>query len=215
MNIQIGKSKYLLIHGLIGIFLVFLVLYFSTSKDFQYDSESHKASEIMQEALDVISLHCINNNINIDEIRDPYNSGLIGPEMSEITTTIGHLDAKRSTINPNLASLLVHLLREAGVKKGDTIAIGSSGSFPALLVASISASASMDLHTRIILSLGSSSYGANNIDFNLIDIYNLLYINNIVDYKPVAVSIGGEKDIGEEFENDVLDKLIEDRKSVV
>lgn len=205
-----SNNRFLLIHGLIGIILIFVVAKFSDDNGYRSGPEYIKAAELMQESLDLISSYCTDNNINTDKIRDPYYSGLIGPEMSEITTTIGHLEAKRSTINPNFASLIVGLLKDAGVKQGDTIAIGSSGSFPALLIASLSAAIAMDIHPMIIMSIGSSSYGANNIDFNLTDIFSLLYDNNIVDFKPVAVSLGGEKDIGEEFESYVVDKLRSD-----
>jgi len=75
----------------------------------------------------------------IDEGLDPNRTGLIGPQYSPLFTTVGHLEAKRTTTNPAMAALLVHLLQEAGVEPGDRIAIGASGSFPALMIASLSA----------------------------------------------------------------------------
>lgn len=206
------EKKILIINGIIGLVLIIIVSLFSTEKTGISDHEFRKAAKIMEESINLISEHCNKYKINHDNTIDPYNSGLIGPEMSDITTTLGHLEAKRSTINPNFASLITHLLKESGVNRGDTIAIGCSGSFPALMLASISAAIAMNIYPRIIISLGSSSFGANNINFTLLDIYKLLYENNIIKIKPLAVSLGGEKDIGEEFDPLIKKKLLADIK---
>lgn len=198
------KNKFLFINGLIGLILIIVASYIPENKQTFSPPELQKAAKIMEKSLDIISSYCRKNNININEIYDPFNTGLIGSEISEITTTTGHLEAKRTTINPNFAALIVNLLMEAGVNNGDTIAIGCSGSFPALLIASLSAAKAMNLNSRVILSIGSSSYGATNINFTLLDIYNLILDNNIVDSKPIAVSLGGENDIGKEFDEDIV-----------
>ena len=54
-------------------------------------------------------------------------------------TNTGSLEAKRTTLNPNWAAVVVQLLFDAGVERGGTIAIGVSGSFPALNLAAFSA----------------------------------------------------------------------------
>jgi len=183
------------------------ILFFET-KNYLLPPEFEKSAELMEEAIEIVSSYCTDNNINTDRIIDPYNTGLIGPEISDITTTLGHLEAKRSTINPNYASLIVKFFKDADIKKGDTIAIGSSGSFPALLIASISAAKAMKLHPLIIPAIGSSSFGANNPDFNILDIYQLLYNKGFISIKPVAVSLGGENDIGLEFDQEIINNLI-------
>ena len=93
----------------------------------------------MEKSLRIINDYCIQNQINTDNPEDTGHTGLIGPEWSDLTTTLGDPEAKRTTINPNFAGLIAELLIQAGVKQGDTIAIGSSASFPALLIASLSA----------------------------------------------------------------------------
>jgi poly-gamma-glutamate system protein len=175
------------------------------------DPALRKAAVIMEQSLAVIRDYCIQHHINTDNPEDPRHTGLIGPEWSGITTTIGDPEAKRTTINPNFAALIAHLLQEAGVKKGDTIAIGSSASFPALLIASLSAAKALNLHPLIIISFGSSSYGASNPDFTLWDMYRLLLDHQIIDYKPVAASMGGEDDTGSEFEKGITNRI---RKSL-
>ena len=172
-----------------------------------------EAAEIMQKAVSAIREHREKSAIKIDEITDPNNTGLIGSEFSEITTTLGHLQAKRTTTNPNFAALVVQLLDEAGVSSGDTIAIGCSASFPALVIASLSAAKAMNIFPVIIVSLGASSYGANNPDFNLLNIYQLLIRKNIFYVQPAAISLGGENDVGEGFETGMKQQLIEQIKA--
>ena len=142
---------------------------------------------------------------------DRVEHQLIGPEWSDITTTLGSLEAKRSSLNPNLAALVVHLLDQAGVNQGDTIALGSSGSFPGLLIATLSAAGAMDLTVRSILSIGSSSYGCNDPDYTLWDLYQEFINKQIVNYLPVAVSWGGEDDSGHELDPQTVDRI---RRSV-
>ena len=194
-------------NGLIGIGLMLVISLLFNSSASSGAPELRRAAENMEESLSVIRGYCIQHHINTDNPEDPRHTGLIGPEWSEITTTIGDPAAKRTTINPNFAALIAHLLREAGVKKGDTIAIGSSASFPALLIASLSAARALELHPRVIISFGSSSYGASNPDFTLWDIYRLLLDHRMIEIRPVAASIGGGGDTGSEFERGISSRI--------
>jgi poly-gamma-glutamate system protein len=175
----------------------------------QHSQTEIRAAEIMGTAVSIIRDYCFESGIKIDEKTDPNNTGLIGTELSEITTTLGHLQSKRTTTNPNFAALIVHLLNEAGTSTGDTVAIGCSASFPALMIASLAATKAMGIHPVIIVSLGSSSYGANDPNFNLLDIYKLLISKKVFDVLPAAISLGGEKDIGEDFELNAKQQLIQ------
>ncbi len=201
------KTIFLLINGLIGIGLMVAISLQLNSRGNSGSPVLIAAAENMKISLDAISAYTASNSINTDNPEDPGHSGLIGPEWSELTTTIGDPAAKRTTLNPNFAALIAHLLLEAGVHKGDTIAIGSSASFPALLVASLAASKALELHPIVIFSFGSSSFGASNPDFNLWDIYRLLLDQHIVEFKPAAASIGGEDDTGPEFERGISDRI--------
>jgi len=200
-----------------AIFLAGLVslLFYIGSKVFlknefadQHLNTKIKAARIMDTAISAIRSFCFESGIKIDEMTDVNKTGLIGSEFSDITTTLGHLQAKRTTTNPNFTALVVQLLNEAGVSAGDTVAMGCSASFPALLIASLSAAKAMKIHPVIIISLGSSSYGANNPEFNLLDIYQLLIKENIFDVQPAAISLGGEKDIGGDFKDNIKQQLI-------
>ncbi len=165
-----------------------------------------RAARIMEEAMsDVRNRRAATV---LDPSLDPNRTGLIGPEYSPIMTTLGELAAKRSTTNPNIAGLVARLLDEAGVRAGDTVAIGSSGSFPALLVASLAAVKAMNAHAVCILSLGASSYGATDPDFTLLEIYSILQQSGICSTPPAGVSLGGEKDIGLDLEPAAREALV-------
>ena len=70
---------------------------------------------------------------------DTHKTGMIGDEYTPITTSLGSEEAKRTTANPDMGALLVQMLTEAGVKSGDTIGAGFSGSFPTLNLAVLAA----------------------------------------------------------------------------
>ncbi|MCK5651870.1 MAG: poly-gamma-glutamate system protein, partial [Gemmatimonadetes bacterium] len=120
-----------------------------------WSEEMHDAAGRMWEAIAVIAGHHGTVGIRIDEAIDPNRTGLIGPEYTELFTTLGQLEAKRTTTNPDVSALLVHLLRRAGVTSGDTIAVGASASFPALMIATVTAAEAMGAHPVAILSLGA------------------------------------------------------------
>ena len=196
-----------------GIFWLTVVLGFSSGPIGMYSSESRQAASIMQESIEVISAYCSQWGINQDLMTDPMQTGLIGPEYSAITTTLGQLASKRTTLNPEFASVIATMIEEAGFQRGDTIGIGSSGSFPALMIASLSAAKALDLEVRLILSLGASSYGASDPKFNIMDICQVLISKGIFNQVPIAVSLGGEKDIGQDFDEFTRQMLIRKTES--
>ena len=59
--------------------------------------------------------------------------------MSTVTTDTGFLPAKQTSVNPNFAAVMVHLLKRCGVKEGDLVAVGPSGSFPAMNISAYAA----------------------------------------------------------------------------
>jgi poly-gamma-glutamate system protein len=166
-----------------------------------------RAGQIMEQAIQALRDRREKAGARFDPGIDPNRTGLIGPEHTPLATTLGELQAKRSTTNPNVAGYIVYLLCKAGVQPGDSVAIGSSGSFPALMVASLAAAKAMNVRPVTILSLGASSYGATDPDFNLLDIYEILASKGISSAVPAAASLGGEKDIGLDFDSEVRHRL--------
>ncbi|UCD29743.1 MAG: hypothetical protein JSV03_04470, partial [Planctomycetota bacterium] len=59
----------------------------------------------------------IDNDSFIDAETDPAQSGLIGTLMSPVTSSIGSLSAKQTSINPNFAAVILDMLIKARVKE--------------------------------------------------------------------------------------------------
>src|SRR5262249_18075590 len=98
---------------------------------------------------------------DIDMIVDPTDSGLIGLPMSPVTSDPGVLTAKQTSLNPNFAAVVVQWLRRAGVGKDDVVAVGVSGSFPALNICVYAALQTLGAKAVIVSSAAASQYGAN------------------------------------------------------
>lgn len=177
--------------------------------DIPWTREMLDASDRMARATATITRFCEAEGIPVDESLDPNRTCLIGPEYTPLFTTLGQLEAKRTTTNPDVAGLLVHLLNEAGASAGDTIAVGASGSFPALLIATLTAAEAMDVVPVTVISLGSSSYGATRPELNLLRIHTLLVTEGLLASLPAAVSLGGENDIGSDFEAATREELLQ------
>lgn len=175
-----------------------------------WDEAMRMASETMRVATDAVGARAEETESGLDSSLDPNQTGLIGPEISPLFTTLGQPDAKRTTTNPDLAALMVHLLREAGVEADDPVAVGASGSFPAVLLAALAALETLGAHPITILSLGSSSYGATRTDLHLLDIHDLLRSKGLISGRPAAVSLGGGSDVGDDFDPAFRDGLLAD-----
>ncbi len=194
--------------GIVSLLALFSLRLVSPTGALRYSEEMLDAAVIMQGATETTRAFCDSTGIEIDETIDPNRTCLIGPEYSELMTTLGHLDAKRTTADPAMASIIVHMLDRIGVAPGDTIAVGSSASFPALLIATLAAAQAMDLHAVALISLGASSYGATNPQFNLLDIYTLLLREGVVATPPAGVSLGGRGDVGGGFDPHLREQLL-------
>ena len=155
-----------------------------------------QASQLMCNSVEAVSSCYKDKGLIIDKKRDVNQTGFIGLERSSITTSLGSLLAKRTSIDPNFAGFFVYLLKQAGVRQGNTVAAGVSGSFPGLIVAFLAAADVLDLNVRMICSLGASQWGANRPDFHWIDMLDCLREKEVISVQPIAFSLGGERDIG-------------------
>ena len=138
---------------------------------------------------------------------DTHGTGLIGEEYTGITTTIGALEAKRTTTWPDMAALVVRMLHEAGVQPGDRIGAGFSGSFPGLNLAVVCACEVMDVELVCISSVGASTYGANNPTLTFPEMLHLLAQDGIIQTRSAAVTMGGDFDIGMEMDPELSDPV--------
>lgn len=132
----------------------------------------------------------------VDEVNDPDRTLLIGQKHTPITSTEGNHQAKLATTNPNTAAMMVQVFKEAGLEKGDKLAMGLTGSFPGLNLAALAACKVLELEPVIITSVSSSWYGANDPDFTWLDMERVLVENGQIPWRSVAASIGGADDRG-------------------
>lgn len=167
------------------------------------------AYENMERYKEMIRNKKLDMGISIDESIDINRTGLIGVDFSGITTTLGSLESKRASSNSEMASFLVLLLEEKGLGSGDRIGAVFSGSFLGLDLALIAACEAMEIDIIHISSIGASTFGANNEEFTLPEMIDLLYREGLIIRPSIAYSIGGTNDIGLDMDQEVLKKIID------
>lgn len=153
------------------------------------------AAKIMRDGMDVLQpMRAQMAPINPEF--DPQRSGLVGLENSIITTNQGGRESKQTTVNPNWAAVAVKLLADAGVGRGDLVAVTISGSFPAMNLAVYSALEALEADAVIIASASSSQWGANVPGFSWLDMERALRDAGVLSLKPIYASLGGIEDRG-------------------
>ncbi len=153
-----------------------------------------RAAQKAEEAMNVIRDVAVQKRLMMKPELDPANSGMIGPVISPITSGSGSLISKQTTMNPNFAAVAVQWLKEADVKPGDLVAVGVSGSFPAVNVAVYSAIREIGAKALIVSSVAASQFGANNPSLTWIDMEAALREQKVLPYKSIAASRGGVGD---------------------
>lgn len=160
------------------------------------DADAAQAIRQMKTGMRELKAMRLGLGIALDPALDPAGSGLIGVEYSDLTTTLGDLRAKQTSLNPQFAGLVVAWLKQAGVRRGDSVALSFSGSFPALNLAALCACDTLNLNAFIISSIGASTYGANIPGFTWLDMEYLLLSKGIVRCRTRYASLGGIMDTG-------------------
>jgi len=160
-----------------------------------YAGEKLAAAELAQEAFKKVKQLRMRIK-EIDPEFDPLETGLIGVNMSPVTSVNGVLPSKQTSCNPNFAAVVVDMLKRAGVKEGDVVGLGLSGSFPALNICSIAAVETLKAKPVIISSGAASQWGANLPELLWIDMEKALHDEGIFQHRSIAASIGGDEDRG-------------------
>jgi len=140
---------------------------------------------------------------------DPNRTGMIGPEFTGLTTTLGDLASKRTATNPDLAALIVKQLASLRLPQGAPVALVISGSFVGGDIAAIAAVEALGLRPILIASLGASMWGANDPSFNLMDMLILLRARGLIKADVAAAVIGGEGAVGAGMDPQVIAALRE------
>jgi len=159
-------------------------------------AEKLEASKLSALAANTLKTYRLEKGVFIDVVNDPNNTALIGQEYTLITTDRGYIEAKLSATNPNFAAVVVQLLKEAGLKEGDNVAVAMTGSFPGMNISVIAALETLKLNPIMITSIGASNWGANDPYFTWLDMENTLFKSNVFHHRSVAASIGGGSDNG-------------------
>ena len=141
----------------------------------------------------------------------PYNY-LIGDEWSEITTSLGSLEAKETATNPDFAALIVKLVQDVGIEKGERVGVIFSGSFPSLAITVLAALQTMEIDAFVMSSLGSSTYGANQPAATWIDMEGRLIRDSGMQYSSALVTMGAEGDAGLDLEQEGINEIKNDKK---
>lgn len=149
------------------------------------------AAQLANRGMEVIREARLALGDEFDTRFDPLQSGMIGAAMSPVTSLPAHLDAKQTSVNPNFAAVAVDLLQEAGVAEGDLVAVGCTGSFPALNTALFAALQAIGAEPIVIHSAASSQFGANQPDMMWLDMESLLYDQGIISFRTQAATLGG------------------------
>jgi poly-gamma-glutamate system protein len=167
---------------------------FPTEEKQPHYAEKMLAARKAQDALSIIHDASARRGLRLRPKTDPSGSRLVGEVLSPITSGSGSLVSKQTSVNPNFAAVLVQWLKELRIKSGDVVAVGVSGSFPAMNIAVYSALHELGIEPIIISSTAASQWGANDPNFTWLDMEAVLRKGEVFPYKSAAASLGGVGD---------------------
>jgi poly-gamma-glutamate system protein len=173
-----------------------LVEHFPLVRQKSHVEEKRAAALLAERAMATIRQERPRRGLAPFESTDLAHTGLIGPTSTPITTSTGSLSAKRTAANPNFAAALVEMCMDLGLERGDLVAIGYSGSFPGLNIATLAAVDSLGLEPLIISSAASSDYGASAPQLSWLDMEGLLHERGVFRGHSLGASLGGIEDQG-------------------
>src|SRR5262245_50652342 len=122
---------------------------------------------------------------------DRFGTGLIGVASSPITTDLGTLPSARTSTDPVFAAAVVQMLYDAGVRPGDAVAVGMTGSYPAFNLDVLVGIEAIGAHPIAISSVGSTEFGANEPTFTWLDMESALFDAGVIHTHSLAVTGGG------------------------
>ena len=192
---SVSRSALALI-AVVATFALIVVESFPVETRQGYYEEKIAAARKAREAMAVIKDERVRRGAVIDKEVDPAGTGMIGSALTAVTSNTGYLDAKRASANPNFAAVIVDMLKRAGVNRGDLVAVGLSGSFPALNVATFAAIHVLEIQAIPITGVSSSEWGANDPDLLWVDMERILVEKRVFNLRSVAASRGGIDDRG-------------------
>lgn len=204
-SLKSGWSLIILFLLAVGLFVWAQSSYVQIKTD-NYE-EKVDAANRMQSYMDSLRVYLQQVGYEFDTIDDPWHTGLIGTRLSSITTDRGLLSDKQAALNPNLAAIFIEEFKKQKLEPGDHIAIGITGSNPAVNLALYAAISTMQLKPSIITAVSSASYGANREDFTWLDIEGILKKKKLIDFGTSYASLGGKDDLAIGLSDNGISKL--------
>jgi poly-gamma-glutamate system protein len=127
---------------------------------------------------------------------DRLRTGMVGVESSPITTELGSAPSKRTSSDPLFAAAVVDMLYRAGVRPGDVVAAGKTGSFPALDLDVAVAVEAMGAVPVTISSVGASQWGANEPTLGWLEMERILFDAGVIHHRSFEAAPGGTEVVG-------------------
>ena len=202
-NLRILK---LLPLGLLLLLSLLLTYLTSSLEKNSYYEDQLLARNLMKDYMQAVKGYKAEKNIPIYDY-DYFNTGLLGDDYNDFTTSLGNLEAKRTSANPDMAALVVKMFHQINLEPKNHVAVGLSGSFPGLNLAVIAAGEAMDLDYTIISSYGASTFGANQEGLSFPVILDRLHKDGYTKFNSDIVSLGGDDDTLSEKPADFIKKI--------
>ena len=155
-----------------------------------------EAVRLVQRAEAAIAAAKRERGVAMDPRNDPTGSGLVGPEFTLITTDRGAQAAKSLAAHPNFAAAVTQMVLEAGVRSGDLVAVGVTGSLPGMNLAVLAACRAIGAEPILVTSAGSSMFGATDPELSWLDMEAVVVKAGVWPYRSLAASLGGGGDVG-------------------
>ncbi|MEO0073064.1 MAG: poly-gamma-glutamate system protein [candidate division WOR-3 bacterium] len=163
------------------------------SRDYELKLAS---ARLAQQALSLLKQERDRLGLPIDSVNDPNGTGLIGLAYSAVNYGRSDISDALTSSNPDFAALFVELLKNAGVRRGDSVGISWDGTYPALNVNLLAAVTVLALRPVIVTAQTSSSWGANYPGFTWLDQERCLRKSGIWLYRSCLATLGGADDAG-------------------
>nr|MBN2278084.1 poly-gamma-glutamate system protein [candidate division Zixibacteria bacterium] len=177
----------------VGILIV-IEQYFTYSTAHENARQMNRAADLAARWFNLIGELKESRGIPLNNALNAKYRALIGDDYTDMTTTLGSLEAKETSANPDFAALMVRLMTEAGIDSTGTVGVTLSGSFPALGIATLAAIQTIGARAVVISSLGASTYGANQPGATWIDMEKWLIDNGGLKYTSSLVTYGADND---------------------